>query len=92
MFKLFALVLTLVAGAAHADSDLHTDLPLLYLEQTQGDARNQPLVIFLHGLAATRKTCSASRMRCRPPGPTCRRARRCRWDAQGFRWFTKTPG
>lgn len=52
MFKLFALVLTLVAGAAHADSDLHTDLPLLYLEQTQGDARNQPLVIFLHGFGS----------------------------------------
>lgn len=52
MFKLFALVLTLVAGAAHADSDLHTDLPLLYLEQTQSDARNQPLVIFLHGFGS----------------------------------------
>ena len=52
MFKLFALALTLVAGAAHADSSLHTDLPLSYLEQTQGDARNQPLVIFLHGFGS----------------------------------------
>ena len=28
MFKLFALALALVAGAAHADDALHTDLPL----------------------------------------------------------------
>ena len=52
MLKLFALALTLVVGAAHADETLHTDLPLSYLEQTQGDARNQPLVIFLHGFGS----------------------------------------
>ena len=52
MLKLFALALTLLAGAAHADSTLHTDLPLAYLEQTQSDARNQPLVIFLHGFGS----------------------------------------
>lgn len=33
MFKLFALALTLMAGVAHADATLHTDLPLAYLEQ-----------------------------------------------------------
>lgn len=47
MFKRLALALALVAGVAHADSELHTDLPLAYLEQTQSDARNEPLVIFL---------------------------------------------
>ena len=52
MLKLFALALALVAGAAQADTSLHTDLPLSYLEQTQGDARNQPLVIFLHGFGS----------------------------------------
>ena len=52
MLKQLALALALVAGAAHADSGLHTDLPLSYLEQTQGDARNQPLVIFLHGFGS----------------------------------------
>ena len=52
MLKMFALALTLVAGVAHADDTLHTDLPLSYLEHTQGDARNQPLVIFLYGLGS----------------------------------------
>ena len=92
MFKLFALVLTLVAGAAHADSDLHTDLPLLYLEQTQGDARNQPLVIFLHGFGSNEEDLFGIKdalpstwtyLSARAPMPV---------DAQGFRWFTKTPG
>ena len=52
MLKLFALALALLAGTAHAGSTLHTDLPLAYLEQTQSDARNQPLVIFLHGFGS----------------------------------------
>ena len=54
MLKLFALTLALLAGAAQADDTLHRDLPLAYLEQTQGDARNEPLVIFLHGFGSER--------------------------------------
>ncbi|WP_456026204.1 alpha/beta hydrolase [Pseudomonas capeferrum] len=92
MLKLFALVLTLMASAAHADSTLHTDLPLSYLEQTQSDARNQPLVIFLHGFGSNEEDLFGIKdalpstwtyLSARAPMPV---------DPQGYRWFTKTPG
>ncbi|WP_411388062.1 alpha/beta hydrolase [Pseudomonas sp. MPB23] len=92
MLKLFALMLTLVAGAAQADATLHTDLPLSYLEQTQGDARNQPLVIFLHGFGSNEQDLFGIKdalpstwtyLSARAPMPV---------DPQGYRWFTKTPG
>ncbi|QHF44544.1 phospholipase [Pseudomonas sp. S35] len=92
MLKLFALALTLVAGVAHADADLHTDLPLSYLEQTQGEARNQPLVIFLHGFGSDEQDLFGIKdvlpptwtyLSVRAPMPV---------QPDGFRWFTKTPG
>ncbi|AZF05012.1 alpha/beta hydrolase [Pseudomonas sp. R5-89-07] len=92
MLKLLALTLTLLAGAAHADSDLHTDLPLSYLEQTQGDARNQPLVIFLHGFGSNEQDLFGIKdalpstwtyLSVRAPMPV---------EPRGYRWFTKTPG
>ncbi|WP_106804342.1 alpha/beta hydrolase [Pseudomonas sp. S5D5] len=92
MLKLFALALALVAGAAQADTSLHTDLPLSYLEQTQGDARNQPLVIFLHGFGSNEEDLFGIKdalpstwtyLSARAPMPV---------DPHGFRWFTKTPG
>ncbi len=92
MLKLFALALTLVAGTAHADDTLHTDLPLSYLEQTQGDARNQPLVIFLHGFGSNEEDLFGIKdalpstwtyLSARAPMPV---------DPHGYRWFTKTPG
>ncbi|MGU9815329.1 alpha/beta hydrolase [Pseudomonas sp. LF135] len=92
MLKLFALALTLMASAAHADSALHTDLPLSYLEQTQSDARNQPLVIFLHGFGSNEEDLFGIKdalpstwtyLSARAPMPV---------DPQGYRWFTKTPG
>ena len=90
MLKLFALALTLLAGAAHADARLHTDLPLSYLEQTQGDARNQPLVIFLHGFGSNEEDLFGIKdalpstwtyLSARAPMPV---------DPHGYRWFTKT--
>ncbi|MBV4481726.1 alpha/beta hydrolase [Pseudomonas khavaziana] len=92
MLKLFALALTLVASAVHADSTLHTDLPLAYLEQTQGDARNQPLVIFLHGFGSNEEDLFGIKdalpstwtyLSVRAPMPV---------EPRGYRWFTKTPG
>ncbi|MCF5051359.1 phospholipase [Pseudomonas syringae] len=92
MLKLFALALTLVAGAAQADAPLHTDLPLAYLEQTQGDARNQPLVIFLHGFGSNEEDLFGIKdslpstwtyLSARAPMPV---------EPHGYRWFTKTPG
>lgn len=92
MLKLFALALTLVASAAHADDTLHTDLPLSYLEQTQGDARNEPLVIFLHGFGSNEEDLFGIKdalpstwtyLSARAPTPV---------QPNGFRWFTKTPG
>lgn len=92
MLKLFALALTLMASAAHADATLHTDLPLSYLEQTQSDARNQPLVIFLHGFGSNEEDLFGIKdalpstwtyLSARAPMPL---------DPQGYRWFTKTPG
>ncbi|AZF26502.1 alpha/beta hydrolase [Pseudomonas sp. R2-60-08W] len=92
MLKLLALALTLLAGVAHADSDLHTDLPLSYLEQTQGDARNQPLVIFLHGFGSNEQDLFGIKdalpstwtyLSVRAPMPV---------EPHGYRWFTKTPG
>jgi phospholipase/carboxylesterase len=92
MLKLLALALTLLAGVAHADSDLHTDLPLSYLEKTQGDARNQPLVIFLHGFGSNEEDLFGIKdalpstwtyLSVRAPMPV---------EPHGYRWFTKTPG
>ncbi|MGH8451054.1 alpha/beta hydrolase [Pseudomonas sp.] len=92
MFKLFALTLALVAGAAQADSALHTDLPLSYLEQTQGDARNQPLVIFLHGFGSNEEDLFGIKdalpstwtyLSARAPMPV---------DPSGYRWFARKPG
>lgn len=92
MLKLFALALTLLAGAAHADDSLHTDLPLAYLEQTQGEARNQPLVIFLHGFGSNEEDLFGIKdalpstwtyLSARAPMPV---------DPHGYRWFTKTTG
>jgi phospholipase/carboxylesterase len=92
MLKLIALALTLFTGAAHADATLHTDLPLSYLEQTQGDARNQPLVIFLHGYGSNEQDLFSLKdelpstwtyLSVRAPMPL---------DADSYRWFRKTPG
>ncbi|MGY2403124.1 alpha/beta hydrolase [Pseudomonas sp. SDO5271_S396] len=92
MLKLLAVTLALVAGAAHADDTLHTDLPLSYLEQTQGDARNQPLVIFLHGFGSNEEDLFGLKdalpstwtyLSARAPMPV---------DPHGYRWFTKTTG
>ena len=49
MLKLLALLTLLASTAVHAQTPLHTDLPLKYLEQADSESRNQPLVIFLHG-------------------------------------------
>jgi len=92
MLKLFALALTLAAGTAQADATLHTDLPLAYLEQTQSDARNEPLVIFLHGFGSNEEDLFGIKdalpstwtyLSARAPSPV---------QPSGFRWFTKTPG
>lgn len=90
MLKQLALALALVAGAAHADNGLHTDLPLSYLEQTQDDARNQPLVIFLHGFGSNEEDLFGIKdalpstwtyLSVRAPLPV---------EPRGYRWFTKT--
>lgn len=92
MLKLFALALTLIASVAHADETLHTDLALSYLEQTQGDARNEPLVIFLHGFGSNEQDLfgikdalppSWTYLSVRAPMPV---------GPNGYRWFTKTTG
>ncbi len=49
MFKFLALLTLLASATVHAQTPLQTDLPLKYLEQTNADTQNQPLVIFLHG-------------------------------------------
>ncbi|MGE8186531.1 alpha/beta hydrolase [Pseudomonas sp. NPDC086278] len=49
MLKFLALLTLLASAAVHAQTPLHTDLPLKYLEQANPESRNQPLVIFLHG-------------------------------------------
>ncbi|MGE8175309.1 alpha/beta hydrolase [Pseudomonas fluorescens] len=47
MFRVLAVLMLMVSSVAHAA--LNDDLPLPYLEQSNPDSRNQPLVIFLHG-------------------------------------------
>ena len=49
MLKFLALLTLLASAAVHAQTPLQTDLPLQYLEQTNTQSNNQPLVIFLHG-------------------------------------------
>ncbi|MBF6029139.1 phospholipase [Pseudomonas sp. P115] len=92
MLKLFALALALIAGVAHANDVLRTDLPLSYLEQTQDDARNEPLVIFLHGFGSNEQDLFGIKdalpptwtyLSVRAPMPV---------GSSGYRWFTKTSG
>ncbi|MDY7559542.1 phospholipase [Pseudomonas sp. 10B1] len=52
MIRFLAALLILASSAVHAQSPLLTDLPLSYLEQTDGQSRNKPLIIFLHGSGA----------------------------------------
>ena len=49
MFKALALFMLLVSSGLQAEPSLHTDLPLNYLAHADEQARNRPLVIFLHG-------------------------------------------
>ncbi|MBC3361931.1 alpha/beta fold hydrolase [Pseudomonas sp. SWRI154] len=49
MLKAFALFMLLVSAGVQAQPALHTDLPLNYLARADEQARNRPLVIFLHG-------------------------------------------
>ncbi|MDY7532762.1 dienelactone hydrolase family protein [Pseudomonas sp. Bout1] len=92
MLKLIALSLALFTSAAHAEAKLHTDLPLPYLEQTQSDARNEPLVIFLHGYGSDeadlfglkdRLPSTWTYLSARAPMPV---------EGGGYRWFRKKPG
>ncbi|NWD26393.1 dienelactone hydrolase family protein [Pseudomonas yamanorum] len=92
MLKLIALTLALFTSVAHAEAELHTDLPLPYLEQTQSDARNEPLVIFLHGYGSDeadlfglkdRLPSTWTYLSARAPMPV---------EGGGYRWFRKKPG
>ncbi|MBK5408732.1 dienelactone hydrolase family protein [Pseudomonas sp. TH34] len=92
MLKLIALTVALFTGAAQAEDVLHTDLPLPYLEQTQSDARNEPLVIFLHGYGSDeadlfglkdRLPSTWTYLSARAPMPV---------EGGGYRWFRKKPG
>ncbi len=49
MHKILGLLMLMASFAVNAQTPLHTDLPLPYLEQTTPAPQNQPLVIFLHG-------------------------------------------
>jgi phospholipase/carboxylesterase len=49
MLKILALLTLLASATVQAQTPLHTDLPLKYLEQANPESRDQPLVIFLHG-------------------------------------------
>ncbi|AZC27416.1 alpha/beta hydrolase [Pseudomonas sessilinigenes] len=49
MIRCLALLALLAAPFVQADTALHDDLPLRYLEQTPAGTHDQPLVIFLHG-------------------------------------------
>ncbi|MGF6109032.1 alpha/beta hydrolase [Pseudomonas frederiksbergensis] len=55
MLKFLALFMVLASATAHAQTPLHTDLPLKYLEQANPDSHNQPLVIFLHGYGSNER-------------------------------------
>lgn len=49
MLRALTLFLLLVSAGAQAQPALHTDLPLNYLADADGQTRDRPLVIFLHG-------------------------------------------
>ena len=49
MLKVFAFMLFAVCGLAQAEEPLLRDLPLAYVAQASTDAKDKPLVIFLHG-------------------------------------------
>jgi len=92
MLKMIALALSLFAGVAQADAILHTDLPLSYLEQTQSDSRNQPLVIFLHGFGSNEQDLFSLTEQLPPTWTYLSVRAPLPVDTQGYRWFTKKPG
>jgi phospholipase/carboxylesterase len=49
MLKFFAVLLLAFTGLAQAALPLQTDLPLSYVAQINSDAKDRPLVIFMHG-------------------------------------------
>src|SRR5471030_2390322 len=55
MLKFLALFMFLASATVNAQTPLHTDLPLKYLEQANPDSHNQPLVIFLHGYGSNER-------------------------------------
>lgn len=92
MLKLIALSLALLAGAAQAESTLQGDLPLPYLAQTQSDARNEPLVIFLHGFGSNEEDLFGLKDLL-PQGWTYLSVRAPMLvDNGGYRWFARKAG
>lgn len=49
MLRYLAVLLLALAGTAHADNSLQTDLALNYLAQVDDTLPDKPLIIFLHG-------------------------------------------
>ena len=49
MMKFFAAMLCVFTGFAHAEPAMLNDLALPYLAAAPSEAKDKPLVIFLHG-------------------------------------------
>ncbi|MDB6050269.1 MAG: phospholipase [Pseudomonas sp.] len=92
MIKFLAALFILVSTAAHAQSPLLTDLPLSYLEQSDAQSRNQPLIIFLHGSGSNEEDLFDIKDQL-PAGYTFLSARApLEVGPDSYQWFNKTPG
>lgn len=92
MIKFLAALFILASTAAHAQSSLQTDLPLSYLEQTDGQSRNKPLIIFLHGSGSNEA--DLFDIKDELPAEYTFLSARAPFEVgtDSYQWFNKTPG
>ncbi len=89
MMKFFAALLCVFTGFVHAEPALLTDLALPYLAATPADAKDKPLIIFLHGYGSDERDLFSIRddlsqdysyLSVRAPSEV---------DGGGYKWFTQ---
>ena len=92
MLKWLSIFLLLATTSAHAQSPLHTDLPLPYLEQVGTQPGNQPLIIFLHGSGSNEEDLFDIKDQL-PAAYTFLSARAPQEvGPDSYQWFNKKPG
>ncbi|MFK3973712.1 alpha/beta hydrolase [Pseudomonas sp. NPDC087358] len=89
MMKFFAALLCVFTGLAHAEPALLTDLALPYLAATPADAKDKPLVIFLHGYGSDERDLFGIKDELSPDYTYLSVRAPLEVDGGGYKWFTQ---